>query len=102
MLPGIITGASAFRGNPRHLQHVSHALRSHSHSGQKVPWRVSYGFVSPVQEQWCKKAPPTHEMIVRYEMQPPFPSDPPTVAPANQKQVNLTLLPSSISGVQKA
>ncbi|KAL3145349.1 hypothetical protein ABBQ38_001606 [Trebouxia sp. C0009 RCD-2024] len=38
-------------------------------------------------EQWCKKAPPTHEMIVRYVMQPPFPSEPSTVAPADQKQV---------------
>ncbi|KAL3144958.1 hypothetical protein ABBQ32_003464 [Trebouxia sp. C0010 RCD-2024] len=38
-------------------------------------------------EQWCKKAPPTHEMIVRYVMQPPFPSEPSTAAPADQKQV---------------
>ncbi|DBA80252.1 hypothetical protein WJX79_002480 [Trebouxia sp. C0005] len=38
-------------------------------------------------EQWCKKAPPTHEMILRYVMQPPFPSDPPRITPADKKQV---------------
>ena len=40
-----------------------------------------------VQEQWCKKAPPTHEMILRYVMQPPFPSDPPRAPPADKEQV---------------
>ena len=45
-----------------------------------------------LQEQWCKKAPPTHEMIVRYQMQPPFPSDPPSVHPANQEQVGSELV----------
>ena len=49
------------------------------------------------QEQWCKKAPPTHEMILRYVMQPPFPSNPPVVAPANKEQVIAALLHDVVS-----
>ena len=45
-----------------------------------------------LQEQWCKKAPPTHEMILRYVMQPPCPSDPPSPAPANQEQVHTSFI----------
>lgn len=35
-----------------------------------------------LQEQWCKKAPPTPELLMQYTLQPPPPRTPPLTLPS--------------------